>query len=113
MKTSAIPTSVANPPQFESKWLKAVANDLVEQAGKSLIVVGTRQPAWVHALAHAINESLGNYAAGMAEFRDPPPELLDKGLRELVDDVNAGKVNTLLIVGGNPVFNAPGRFAIQ
>ena len=43
----------------------------------------------------------------MAEFRDPPAELLDKGLKELVADMAAGKVNTLLVVGGNPVFNAP------
>lgn len=56
---------------------------------------------------------LGNYAAGMAEFRDPPPELLDKTLAELTGDMTAGKVNTLLIVGGNPAFNAPAdvRFA--
>ena len=67
--------------EFAEKWVKAVAKDFAEHAGKSLIVVGPRQPAWVHALAHAVNDALGNYAAGMAEFRDAPPELLDKSSR--------------------------------
>jgi MoCo/4Fe-4S cofactor protein with predicted Tat translocation signal len=99
------PAEHLNTSSFDEKWLKAVARDLIEHEGKSLIVVGPRQPAWVHRLAHSIN--LVSYKAGLAEFRDPPPELLDKGLKELVADMNAGKVGTLLIVGGNPAFNAP------
>jgi MoCo/4Fe-4S cofactor protein with predicted Tat translocation signal len=97
----------ADKPLWSEKWVSAVAKDLAEHAGKGLVVVGPRQPAWVHALAHAVNDALGNYAAGMAEFRDAPPELLDKSLRDLVLDIAAGKVSALLIVGGNPVFNAP------
>ncbi len=108
-----IPDGSRFDPALSEKWVKAVAKDLAEHAGKSLVVVGPRQPAWVHALAHAVNEALGNYAAGMAEFRDPSAELLDNSLAELVADMAAGKVKTLLIVGGNPVFNAPAdvRFA--
>jgi molybdopterin-containing oxidoreductase family iron-sulfur binding subunit len=106
-KADAIPAALPNVPAFDDKWVKAVAKDFAEKASLSLIVVGPRQPAWVHALAHAVNEALGKYAAGMAEFREPPPELLDKGLKELVADVRDGKVGTLLVVGGNPVFNAP------
>ena len=108
-----IPDGSRFDPALSEKWVKAVAKDLAEHAGRSLIVVGPRQPEWVHALAHTLNDALGNYAAGMAEFRDPPAELLDKSLKELVADMAAGKVKTLLVVGGNPVFNAPAdvRFA--
>lgn len=117
-KPDAIPVALPNVPAFDAKWVKAVAKDLAEHAGRWLIVVGPRQPAWVHALAHAVNDALGNYApnvfaraagqlTGVAEFREPPPELLDKGLKELVADMRDGKVGTLLVVGGNPVFNAP------
>jgi molybdopterin-containing oxidoreductase family iron-sulfur binding subunit len=88
-------------------WVKIVAKDFADHATRSLVVVGPRQPAWVHALAHVVNDALGNYAAGLAEFRDPPAEVLDKTLKELVADMTAGKVSTLLIVSGNPVFNAP------
>ncbi len=111
----ALPAAPPAAPEFASGWVKAVAKDLAEHAGTGLIVVGPRQPAWVHALAHAANDALGNYAAGMAEFRDPPPEVLDKTLKELVADMAAGKVSTLLVVGGDPVFNAPAdlRFADQ
>lgn len=106
-KPDALPDSLPTVPEFVEKWLKAVAKDFAEHAGKGLIVVGPRQPAWVHALAHSVNEALGNYAAGLAEFRDAPPEHTDKPLKQLVSDITAGNVSTLLIIGGNPVFNAP------
>ncbi|MCI0702321.1 MAG: 4Fe-4S dicluster domain-containing protein, partial [Planctomycetia bacterium] len=114
-KADALPPQQPDAPPFDEKWVTAVAKDLAEHVGKSLVVVGPRQPAWVHALAHAVNDALGNYAAGMAEFRDPPVEQTDKTLRELVADMAAGKVSTLLIIGGNPVFNAPAdlRFGDQ
>ena len=41
-------------PEIAHKWVMPLATDL--DAGVSLVVVGQRQPAWVHALAHAINE---------------------------------------------------------
>ena len=35
--------------------------DLQQSAGASLVVAGDEQPAVVHALAHAINQRLGNF----------------------------------------------------
>ncbi len=112
-KLDAVPDITPGKTAFPERWVLAVAKDFAEHAGKSLIVVGPRQPLWVHALAHALNDALGNYAAGLAEFRDPPPGLLDKSLTDLVGEMAVGHVSTLLIVGGNPVFNAPAdlRFA--
>jgi len=43
-----------------AKWLEAVAKDLQKERRASLVVAGEYQPAAVHALAHAINASLGN-----------------------------------------------------
>src|SRR5438477_5892516 len=54
--------SAAIPPSAE-KWLDAVAKDLQQHKGTSLVVAGEHQPAEVHALAHAINASLGNVGA--------------------------------------------------
>ena len=74
--------SPARSPELAEKWVKAVAKDLAEHAGKGVVVVGPRQPAWVHALAHAVNDALGQLRRrAMAEFRDPPPEAAREGHR--------------------------------
>ncbi|HEV3385752.1 MAG TPA: TAT-variant-translocated molybdopterin oxidoreductase, partial [Gemmata sp.] len=125
-KASAIPASLPKPgTNYSEKWITAIAKDLAENAGKCMIIVGYRQPAWVHALAHSVNDALGAYfleekdkngkvtKAALVEFRPPPPEVLEKGIVELTADMAAGKVNTLLIVGGNPVFNAPSDLAFK
>ncbi|RYE90339.1 MAG: hypothetical protein EOO75_10320, partial [Myxococcales bacterium] len=44
----------------DAKFVAAVAGDLDKNRGASVVVVGPRQPAPVHALALAINEALGN-----------------------------------------------------
>ncbi len=99
------------PPSTE-KWLDAVAKDLQKNKRTSLVVAGEQQPAEVHALAHAINASLGNvgttlYYTGPVEAQ--PVNHLES-LRELCIDIDAGKVDTLLILGVNPVYTAPHDF---
>jgi MoCo/4Fe-4S cofactor protein with predicted Tat translocation signal len=90
-------------------WLQALANDLAAHKGKSLVVAGDHQSAGLHALAHALNAALGNVGTTVV-FTDPvaaePVESL-VSLRELVADMAAGKVTTLLILGANPVATAP------
>ncbi|MBY0512599.1 MAG: 4Fe-4S dicluster domain-containing protein [Gemmataceae bacterium] len=89
------------------KWVQSVAADLTEH-GPSLIVVGPRQPASVHALAHVLNAMLGAPAAGLIEVRPLPADPQEtRSLGALALDLDAGKVRTLLVIGGNPVFNAP------
>ncbi len=92
-----------------SKWISAVVRDLQKHRGKSLVVVGEQQPPVVHALVHAINQALGNINKTIV-YTDPveaaPVDHLES-LRQLVDDLNASRVDTLIILGGNPVFTAP------
>jgi molybdopterin-containing oxidoreductase family iron-sulfur binding subunit len=94
------------------KWVGAVAGDLENHRGRCVVLAGERQPAEVHLLAHAMNQHLGN--AGKTVFHTAPVEArpADKtqSLRELADDMDAGKVELLLILGGNPVFTAPADF---
>ncbi|HJZ57346.1 MAG TPA: 4Fe-4S dicluster domain-containing protein [Gemmataceae bacterium] len=102
--------SLANaaPPAGAEKWVKAVAADLMSRRGRSLIAVGYRQPAWVHAVVHTLNAMLGATDAGLVEFREPPAEPQEtRGIDALAIDLASGKVRTLLVIGGNPVFNAP------
>ncbi|HEX7051831.1 MAG TPA: Fe-S-cluster-containing hydrogenase [Longimicrobiales bacterium] len=91
------------------RWIRAVARDLIEHAGAGIAIVGERQPPWVHGLAHALNALLGN--AGHTVRYTPSP-LAEAGasshtLEPLVAEMRAGRVRTLVILGGNPSYDAP------
>ncbi len=99
----AISSSV--PPE----WIPALARDLQQHAGASLVVAGDHQPAIVHAMVHAINHTLGNFDKTVY-FTQPieeSPINQWQSMGELADDIRSGKVTTLLILGGNPVYDAP------
>ncbi len=99
------------PPAAE-KWLDAVTRDLQGHRGSSLVVAGEQQSAEVHALAHAINAALSN--PGNTLYYTEPVEANPvnhlESLRELCADMDADKVDTLLILGGNPVYDTPHDF---
>ncbi|MDE3109279.1 MAG: 4Fe-4S dicluster domain-containing protein, partial [Acidobacteriota bacterium] len=90
-------------------WLKAVAEDLMAHRGSSLVIAGENQPPAVHAIAHAINAALGNVGKTVVYTESIEAEPVDQieSLKDLVNDLNAGKVDFLLILGGNPVYDAP------
>lgn len=87
-----------------------VARDLLANRGESIVLAGPSLPAAAHALAHFINSALGNSKAngpvGYANTEDLRPPHVD-ALRTFVADMAAGKIDTVVILGGNPVFNAP------
>jgi MoCo/4Fe-4S cofactor protein with predicted Tat translocation signal len=92
-----------------AKQAAAVAADLARARGAGLVVAGQRQPAAVHALAHALNQALGNAGATVAYA---PAPLLDAAsgpdvLRRLVEEIRDGKVDTLVVTAWNPAYTAP------
>jgi molybdopterin-containing oxidoreductase family iron-sulfur binding subunit len=90
-------------------WIDGVVKNLKEARGKSIVIAGDHQPPFIHALAHAINSALGNVGQTVV-YTDPIEANPVDGIasiRELVNDMNAGRVDVLLIVGGNPVYDAP------
>ncbi|HEY6272149.1 MAG TPA: TAT-variant-translocated molybdopterin oxidoreductase [Terriglobales bacterium] len=93
----------------QRQWVNAVSADLKAHRGRSLVVPGQFHSATVHALAHAINGALEN-AGKTVTYIDPveidPVEDV-QSISELTADINAGKVETLVILGGNPVYDAP------
>ena len=83
-------------------WADAIAHDLVAHKGAALIHAGPEQSPITHALAHAINAALA------APVRHVEPVAIGgAGLLELAADMHNGKVDTLLILGANPVSDAP------
>lgn len=93
-------------------WLEALADDLGSHRGRSLVIAGDEQPAIVHALAHAINHALGNVGATVtySEPVEAEPVMQLGSLKALVDDMNAGEVKALVMLGGNPVYTAPADY---
>src|SRR5262249_47484649 len=91
------------------KWARAIKDDLKKHRGSSIVIAGDSQPPAVHAHAHLANQSLGN-VGNTVTYTDPVeanPVDGNESLRELTNHINAGQVDVLLILGGNPVYNAP------
>ena len=71
-------------------------------------MAGDRQPAAVHAAVCALNESLGNTGKTVSYFETKDAALPSvSSLASLVAAMKAGTVQTLVVLGGNPVFDAP------
>ena len=93
------------PAGVKPEWITECAKDLVAHRGAALVVAGYRQPLAVHLIAHAINAALGAHGTTV-EFR-AIPDLREGDLSQLGQALNGGEVDTLVILGGNPVFTAP------
>jgi Fe-S-cluster-containing dehydrogenase component/anaerobic selenocysteine-containing dehydrogenase len=91
------------------KWLKVVAAELAGARAKSVIVVGSRQPPRVHALAHALNAALGNvgHTVNYHPVADPLEQDPTASIKQLASDMERSAVGTLIILGGNPLYDAP------
>lgn len=102
---------VSTPPLDETqrRWVDAVLADLEQNRGASIVIAGRSQPPLVHTLAHAMNALLGNvgqtvlYTAPVASN----PINQNESLIDLVNAMDAGTVELLVIIGGNPVYNTP------
>jgi MoCo/4Fe-4S cofactor protein with predicted Tat translocation signal len=108
--TQGEPASVPGPDAPPvAEWVGAIARDLQAHRGRSAIIAGEYQPPAVHALAHAMNQALGNIGTtvtyGAAIEAQPADQAAS--LNELVAAMDAGEVQLLVILGGNPVFTAP------
>jgi MoCo/4Fe-4S cofactor protein with predicted Tat translocation signal len=97
-------------PAGTEAFVDAIAADLAAHRGTSLVVAGEAQPAAVHALAHAMNALLGNAGQTVSYLATPEivPSEQHAAMRQLVVDMDAGRVQALLMIGeANPVFTAP------
>jgi MoCo/4Fe-4S cofactor protein with predicted Tat translocation signal len=102
-------SSPGAPSQVPAGWLAALVKDLQSHRGTSIVLAGDQQPPAVHALAHAMNQALGNVGQTVV-FTDPievKPSNQTNSVRELAADIAAGKVETLVMLGGNLVYDVP------
>jgi MoCo/4Fe-4S cofactor protein with predicted Tat translocation signal len=91
------------------QWINALVNDLKANRGSSIVIAGDHQSPGVHALVHAINETLGNVGKTVQHTApiEIDPNSQQNSLQSLVAAMKAGEVDTLVILGGDPVYYAP------
>jgi molybdopterin-containing oxidoreductase family iron-sulfur binding subunit len=92
-----------------ARFVTAVAKDLGAHRGRCIVAAGDHQPPVVHALAHLLNRALGNVDKTVVYTEPVAAESVSSlaSLAALVGEMDAGKVNVLLMLGGNPVVTAP------
>ncbi len=101
---------LGNSTDRRGKFLSAMAKDLKAAGASALVVAGPRQPAVVHALAHAMNQTLGSTGTTITftKSSQEPAKLGALGeLASLVQEMNSGQVSSLVILGGNPAYTVP------
>jgi molybdopterin-containing oxidoreductase family iron-sulfur binding subunit len=102
-----VETQGINP--VEKRWIKTLATDLLKNRGKCIITAGSGQPEKVHALVYILNSALGN-ANQTVDYYPLESHLIPdrQEFAGLTSQIEQGTINTLIMLGGNPVFNSPG-----
>ena len=93
----------------EQVYVREIARDLQEAGPQGVVLAGESQPPAVHALAMAINQQLGGLGTTVTLF-DPGTEQAtpqDEALADLASSMQNDEVDTLLMMGVNPVYDAP------
>jgi molybdopterin-containing oxidoreductase family iron-sulfur binding subunit len=101
--------AAASGPLSGSKFYSALVKDLQGSKGKSIVIAGEDQSPEVHAVVHYINQVLGNNGATVTFTPPVESKPADQwaDLQSLVQDLQSGQVDLLVILGGNPVYGAP------
>jgi MoCo/4Fe-4S cofactor protein with predicted Tat translocation signal len=98
--SDGLPGSLVRP-----EWVSECARDLLARRGSALVLAGHRQPLEVHLIAHALNAALGAVGQTLLLREHADPGL--SSLADLVAMLEADQVDTLVMVGANPVYSAP------
>ena len=98
-----------------SPFVASLAKDLLAAKGKSIVIAGEDQSPEVHAVVHYINHVLENNGKTVVLTASLEQKPVDQyaDLQALVNDLNSNQVDLLLILGGNPVFDAPASLNLR
>ncbi len=105
-----VPGFVGGPrPSGAPPWLEGLARDLAGSRGEGLLVVGDCLPPEAHHVAHAINVHLGHVGHSVSYTTSVEAEPVHHGqsVAALAEAMKAGLVESLFVLGANPVFDAP------
>ena len=91
---------------YDERWLEEAAQDLLSKPGASLVVAGPHQPVVVQLMVYGINQALKNIGT-TAILRSLPKTSRVSSILQLASEIDAGRIQQLFILGGDPVYNAP------
>lgn len=89
------------------RLVEALAREIRANTGRVVFLVGRRQPAAVHALAARLNQTYGSSAVRHVEDPEPTRPTHAEAIATLAREIKQQQVETLFILGGNPVYDAP------
>jgi molybdopterin-containing oxidoreductase family iron-sulfur binding subunit len=89
----------------DAEWVKECARDLCNMGGESVVIAGSHLPKEAHYLALYVNELIG--ASGATLEYAELPEDGSSSLQELSEKIASGSIETLIVLGGNPAYDAP------
>ncbi|MCG8373960.1 MAG: TAT-variant-translocated molybdopterin oxidoreductase, partial [Balneolales bacterium] len=92
-----------------SEFVTALADDLATHTGSSAISVGFDHSPAVHAVVAAINSALNNIGSTVSYLSVPHIDNQNNKTEfaNLVDDLNAGNYDSVVIIGANPAYTSP------
>ena len=96
-------------PAQAASWIQAATEDLLANRGASIVIAGEAHPPEVHDLVAKINDQLGNTESTITK-RPTRLTIQLESLGQLVAEMKSGVVELLVILGGNPVYDAPADF---
>jgi MoCo/4Fe-4S cofactor protein with predicted Tat translocation signal len=99
----------------QQKFFSALSDDLKQSGGRCVVIPGEQASPAVHAAAYALNSSLGAVGKTViyTETVNPMPTEQVAEFKALVADMNAGKVQWLVMLGVNPIYSAPSDLGFQ
>jgi molybdopterin-containing oxidoreductase family iron-sulfur binding subunit len=95
--------------ELEKAFVERAAADLKNAKGAGVVAVGESASPAVHALGHAINQQIAAVGNAATLIADPAGdrETHQSAITKLGKQMAAGEIGTLLILGGNPAYDAP------
>lgn len=84
-------------------WIKILATDLRRNKGKSVVIAGAHQSALVHGLVALINQAISS--SNLVSYHTV--SATTSNTENLKKITSAQGLSTLIVLGGNPVYNAP------
>ncbi len=96
------------PDERLERFLEVVAHDVAQAGEKAVIVVGDHLGSDAIVAGMKMNQTLGSFG-GIQKFSTAvDADLPTVSLRELTNKIDDGEIDTLLVLGNNPVATAPG-----
>ena len=93
----------------EQAFLEEMAEDLQSAGSRGVILAGESQPPAVHALAMRLNQQLGAVGTSvhLMETEAGPYRPLSEELIELTQEMREGRLDALVMIGANPLYDLP------